>query len=592
MRPSVPSRSMARPTRLLRTAAPCPAPAQAVQLPHRPSPRAGAHREASSSSRLSAWTTALPAAVSSGSRTAPIPTTAGANVRVADPLKLLSSELSFLRQNITALLGSKHPALDTIAKYYFRAEGKHVRPMIVLLMSQATNGLSPRWNEVQQREADREQARRDGKGMGVDEPLEQEEVLMDENPSMLDRAKDLLRNPMSAFSSSSSPSDPSAASNLLPTQRRLAEITELIHVASLLHDDVIDLAATRRSAPSAPSLFGNKLSILAGDFLLARASLALSRLGSNEVVELVASVLANLVEGEVMQMKGNVPASSASSASASTTKAASTIVSASSLSGRGPTPEIFEHYMRKTYLKTASLIAKSARATVILGGAGSRQGWVEGEAVKDIAYEYGRNLGIAFQVSRSACLSIVPLLAVGTVATVWNAIAGLTTCTNDSTQLIDDMLDFTASAAELGKPGGGADLKLGLATAPALYAWDEFPELGELIERKFERDGDVDRVSYLFFIHFSLHRHAKKAFLTALSCSVQTGQAPDPAVLGRRTDLCARRTALERGDRGAPEAARDGREGRAGKDCAGCLDADKVSMSVCCSGAAWGKEGI
>ncbi|KWU44191.1 terpenoid synthase [Rhodotorula sp. JG-1b] len=436
---------MARPTRLLRTAAPCPAPAQAVQLPHRPSPRAGAHREASSSSRLSAWTSALPAAVSSGSRTAPIPTTAGANVRVADPLKLLSSELSFLRQNITSLLGSKHPALDTIAKYYFRAEGKHVRPMIVLLMSQATNGLSPRWNEVQQREADREQARRDGKGMGVDEPLEQEEVLMDENPSMLDRAKDLLRNPMSAFSSSSSPSDPSAASNLLPTQRRLAEITELIHVASLLHDDVIDLAATRRSAPSAPSLFGNKLSILAGDFLLARASLALSRLGSNEVVELVASVLANLVEGEVMQMKGN---------------AASTIVSASSLSGRGPTPEIFEHYMRKTYLKTASLIAKSARATVILGGAGSRQGWVEGEAVKDIAYEYGRNLGIAFQ-------------------------------------LIDDMLDFTASAAELGKPGGGADLKLGLATAPALYAWDEFPELGELIERKFERDGDVDRAKHL-----------------------------------------------------------------------------------------------
>jgi hypothetical protein len=64
------------------------------------------------------------------------------------------------------------------------------------------------------------------------------------------------------------------------------------------------------------------------------------------------------------------------------------------------------------------------------------------------------------------------------------------------------MLDFTASAAELGKPGGGADLKLGLATAPALYAWDEFPELGELIERKFERDGDVDRVrSYFFFIH-------------------------------------------------------------------------------------------
>lgn len=62
-------------------------------------------------------------------------------------------------------------------------------------------------------------------------------------------------------------------------------------------------------------------------------------------------------------------------------------------------------------------------------------------------------------------------------------------------QLIDDMLDFTASAAELGKPGGGADLKLGLATAPALYAWEEFPELGALIERKFSQPDDVERVS-------------------------------------------------------------------------------------------------
>lgn len=64
-------------------------------------------------------------------------------------------------------------------------------------------------------------------------------------------------------------------------------------------------------------------------------------------------------------------------------------------------------------------------------------------------------------------------------------------------QLVDDMLDFTASAAELGKPGGGADLKLGLATAPALYAWEEFPELGAMIERKFSGPDDVERVRFL-----------------------------------------------------------------------------------------------
>lgn len=57
------------------------------------------------------------------------------------------------------------------------------------------------------------------------------------------------------------------------------------------------------------------------------------------------------------------------------------------------------------------------------------------------------------------------------------------------------MLDFTATAAELGKPGGGADLKLGLATAPALYAWEEFPQLGAMIERKFANEGDVDEVN-------------------------------------------------------------------------------------------------
>ncbi|BGP38383.1 coq1 putative hexaprenyl diphosphate synthase [Rhodotorula kratochvilovae] len=428
-------------------------------------------RLASSSSRASSWASAAVAALPRSAPTATIPTAGGASarVRLEDPLLLLKEELGSLRHNITSLLGSKHPALDTIAKYYFQAEGKHVRPMVVLLMSQATNGLSPRWSDVQGREMQREQDRRDGKGQGVDEPLEQEDVLNDDNPSMVQRAKDLLTNPLSILSSSSSsssasPSSSDSALNLLPTQRRLAEITELIHVASLLHDDVIDLAATRRSAPSAPSLFGNKLSILAGDFLLARASLALSRLGSNEVVELVASVLANLVEGEVMQMKGNMPnrstPSSPSSSSSSLAPTDPSAIAAASLSGRGPTPAIFEHYMRKTYLKTASLIAKSARAATILGGCGALQGWKDGDRVKDAAYEYGRNLGIAFQ-------------------------------------LIDDMLDFTASAAELGKPGGGADLKLGLATAPALYAWDEFPELGELIERKFEREGDVERAKDL-----------------------------------------------------------------------------------------------
>jgi hexaprenyl-diphosphate synthase len=89
------------------------------------------------------------------------------------------------------------------------------------------------------------------------------------------------------------------------------------------------------------------------------------------VVELLATVIANLVEGEVMQLK------------------------ATSEPETAPSPKGFEDYMRKTYLKTASLMAKSARAAVILGGSGRN----EGDWVKEVAYGYGRNLGIAFQVS-------------------------------------------------------------------------------------------------------------------------------------------------------------------------------------------------
>ncbi|KDE03229.1 hypothetical protein MVLG_06286 [Microbotryum lychnidis-dioicae p1A1 Lamole] len=421
------------------------------EAPHLSLPCRSPRRTLSTSSSHSAWLPQLPFSSSSSSKSASASILA--SNPIADPLTLLSRELGALRSNVQSLLGSGHPSLDTIAKYYFQAEGKHVRPMVVLLMSQATNGLAPGW------EGRREQAwLREEKN--VDDALERRDVLNDDNPDLFQAAKSFFSDPLAAFkggqalgksttrtSAGLDPTNGGSSLLLLPSQRRLAEITEMIHVASLLHDDVIDLATTRRGAPSAPSLFGNKLSVLAGDFLLARASLALSRLGSNEVVELVASVLANLVEGEVMQMKGNVPPHVTKS---------STLFSSSTPTPNKLAPEIFEHYMKKTYLKTASLIAKSTRATTVLAGCGVGQGWTPGERIKDIAYIYGRNLGIAFQ-------------------------------------LTDDMLDFTSSAAELGKLGGGADLKLGLATAPALYAWEEFPDLGSMIERKFSERDDVER---------------------------------------------------------------------------------------------------
>ena len=69
------------------------------------------------------------------------------------------------------------------------------------------------------------------------------------------------------------------------------------------------------------------------------------------------------------------------------------------------------------------------------------------------------------------------------------------------TQLVDDILDYESGDATLGKPGG-ADLHLGLATGPALYAWEEHAEMGPLIERKFEQDGDVELVSLFCSLSF------------------------------------------------------------------------------------------
>jgi hexaprenyl-diphosphate synthase len=322
-----------------------------------------------------------------------------------DPLRTVAKEMQFLTGNIRKLLGSGHPSLDRVAKYYTQAEGKHVRPLIVLLMSRATH-LCPKAPVTANSESSR----------AIDSSISPISILADVNPSA---------NPLTAPDSREMPEEGNP--DILPSQRRLAEITELIHTASLLHDDVIDHSVSRRGSPSANLEFGNKMAVLAGDFLLGRASVALARLRNAEVVELLATVIANLVEGEFMQLKNT------------------------ERDERSPkySEETLRYYLQKTYLKTASLISKSCRAAALLGGADAH--------TVDAAYSYGRNLGLAFQ-------------------------------------LVDDMLDYTQSGADLGKPAG-ADLELGLATAPLLFAWKQTPELGALVGRKFEREGDVERVS-------------------------------------------------------------------------------------------------
>uniref|UniRef100_A0A8C6PDZ8 All trans-polyprenyl-diphosphate synthase PDSS1 n=1 Tax=Nothobranchius furzeri TaxID=105023 RepID=A0A8C6PDZ8_NOTFU len=208
------------------------------------------------------------------------------------------------------------------------------------------------------------------------------------------------------------------AGDLLPGQRAIAMISEMIHTASLVHDDVIDGSDERRGKRSINDVWGERKAILAGDFILSASTMVLARIGNSTVIKLLSQVIEDLVRGEFMQ-----------------------------LGSKENQNERFKHYLEKTFKKTASLIAHSCKAVSLLVNSDPD--------VHEIAYQYGKNVGIAFQ-------------------------------------LVDDVLDFTSGANQLGKPAA-ADLKLGLATGPVLFACEQFPELHAMIMRRFSSKGDVDR---------------------------------------------------------------------------------------------------
>ncbi|XP_020102945.1 solanesyl-diphosphate synthase 1, mitochondrial-like isoform X2 [Ananas comosus] len=280
-----------------------------------------------------------------------------------DPFLLVADELSLLANRLRSLVVTEVPKLTSAAEYFFKmgVEGKRMCPTVLLLMASALN--------VPVRE------------------------------SIADGVSSGLSN------------------ELRSRQQAIAEITEMIHVASLLHDDVLDDADTRRGIGSLNFVMGNKLAVLAGDFLFSRACISLASLKNTEVVSLMATAIENLVTGEKMQM---------------------TTTSEQRRS--------MEYYLQKTYYKTASLVSNSCKAIAVLAGQTSE--------VSMLAYEYGRNLGLAYQ-------------------------------------LIDDVLDFMGTSAALGK-GSLSDIRHGVVTAPILFAIEEFPQLREVVDRGFKNPADVD----------------------------------------------------------------------------------------------------
>jgi geranylgeranyl pyrophosphate synthase len=254
----------------------------------------------------------------------------------ADPFQLSKDDVDSLSKSIREdLLGTDHPVLNKAASYFFGDAdgGKKVRPLMVMLLSRA---LADTVGSI-------------SNGNGSETPTNGLGVV-DETTT----TTTLFSQPLAW-----------QRQDLPQAQRRLAEISEMIHTASLFHDDVIDGSETRRGVSAVHMVFGNKMAILAGDYLLARASISLARLRHIEVVECMSTIIEHLVRGEVMQMRGTA-------------------------SSEGNKNERMEYYLKKNYYKTGSLMANSCKSAALLA-----------ECPPELvvaAYNYGKHVGMAFQL--------------------------------------------------------------------------------------------------------------------------------------------------------------------------------------------------
>ena len=146
---------------------------------------------------------------------------------------------------------------------------------------------------------------------------------------------------------------------------RLAAAVEFIHTATLLHDDVVDGSALRRGKPAANTVFGNKPSILVGDFLFSRAFQLMVETGSIEVLDILSKTSAIISEGEVMQL--------ATANNLATTE---------------------DEHLAVIRAKTAALFSAATEVGGVLAGVSKEQ--------QSALYTYGDRLGIAFQLADDA----------------------------------------------------------------------------------------------------------------------------------------------------------------------------------------------
>lgn len=156
---------------------------------------------------------------------------------------------------------------------------------------------------------------------------------------------------------------------MLEKHIQLAEIVEMMSTAQIIHDDVIEDFETAEKGNVAHMTYsaelGNKVSLLAGDFLLARASVELAKLVNTEVVEIMGTSLENMCRGEIMQAQAYFEDKTNTS-----------------------------YYLEQVSLKTASLLADACRSAAILFGEDANS------ALATAAATYGLNVGIAYQICK------------------------------------------------------------------------------------------------------------------------------------------------------------------------------------------------
>jgi geranylgeranyl pyrophosphate synthase len=210
---------------------------------------------------------------------------------------------------------------------------------------------------------------------------------------LLDSGGKRIRPTLALLTSRLYPADPDKVISL-------AAAVEMLHTATLVHDDVIDGSLLRRGSPTLNAMWTPGATILVGDYLFSRAADLASRTDNVRVMQIFSRTLMTIVTGELSQL-----------------------FDAGSRVTR-------ERYERRIYAKTASMFELATEAAAVLIRAPEDQ--------IGVLRDFGRDLGMAFQI-------------------------------------VDDVLDFTGDAAEVGKPVG-SDLRHGIVTLPVLHFLETHPE--------------------------------------------------------------------------------------------------------------------